>query len=100
MKLIEVVEALSLKYGFNAEEATSYLRNKRRMSKGWKLKIVEPSTIHLKPILCKTKRRKSKNKRVSFEYGCSSKDEEPLVEYEAPLEIVESNEKYPLLCEK
>ena len=98
MKVSDIVEALAAKYSFNSEEALEFIRTSRRKPK---LKVVEDTPQpKLKSILRKSYYcRRSMPKRVSFEYGCGGygSDDEPLEEYEPPLEILETNEKFPLL---
>lgn len=90
MKVIEVVEALSSKYGFNAEEALEFIRSSRKP----KLKIAEEAPKEeeiapkLKSILRKSYCKKRKTHRVKFEYGVKCEDEEPLEEYSPPVDYL------------
>jgi hypothetical protein len=96
MKVSEVVEALASKYSFNADEALEFIRTSSK-KKQPKLKIVEEAP-KLKSILRKSYCKKRKIHRVKFEYGMKwREDDEPLEEYQPPLEFVETNEKFPLL---
>lgn len=84
MKVSDVVEALSSKYGFNAEEALEFIRSSRKP----KLKIVEEAP-KLKSILRKSYCKKRKTQRVKFEYGLKwSEDDEPLEEYSPPVDYL------------
>lgn len=92
MKVIEVVEVLASKYGFNAEEALEFIRSSRKPKQA-KLKIVEEAPNEeenapkLKSILRKSWWKKKKTQRVKFEYGCKldeTTDDEPLEEYVPP----------------
>ena len=100
MKVSEVVEALASKYSFSAEEAQEYLRT--LLKKPPKLKIVDEAP-KLKSILCKSySKRQILPNNVKFEYGMKwDEHASELEEYQAPQEVEETNEKYPLLlCEK
>jgi hypothetical protein len=86
MKVIEVVEVLASKYGFNAEEALEFIRSSRKPKQA-KLKIVEEAP-KLKSILRKSYCKKRKTHRVKFEYGVKCEDEEPLEEYSPPVDYL------------
>lgn len=87
-----MVEALSSKYGFNAEEALEFIRSSRK-PKQPKLKIVEEAPKEeiapkSKSILRKSYCKKRKTHRVKFEYGVKCEDEEPLEEYSPPVDYL------------